>query len=192
MGCTESVPSRRGAAARRRRGLRQRVASRLRTTRPDGAVLPGSALRSRVGGVRRARHQSGRLDRCDELPGTHTVLAASGSLAPLRASDLKENAGSIKHRFGLGQDAKMLRLLLKYLPVVQVVADGLRVMPPRPKRQFRRLATCPARNRAATAGCRPRHGVLTLGHAPAKFTSRQRPAVGEGTSFRVSTCDQRG
>ncbi|WP_370949634.1 HD domain-containing protein [Amycolatopsis sp. cg5] len=76
-------------------------------------------------------------------PGTHggkvsityaehiTVLAESGSHALLiKASDLKDNAGSIKHQLGHGQDEKMLRLLGKYLPVVAIVADGLSAVPP--------------------------------------------------------------
>lgn len=61
---------------------------------------------------------------------TVAALADSGSLALLiKASDLKDNAGSIKYQLGHGQDEKMLRLLRKYLPVVKVVAGGLFAMP---------------------------------------------------------------
>lgn len=43
----------------------------------------------------------------------------------IKASDLKDNAGSIKHQLGHGKDEKMLRLLRKYLPVIPMVAEGL-------------------------------------------------------------------
>ena len=54
-------------------------------------------------------------------------LASTDSPALLiKASDLKDNAGSIRHQLGHGQDARMYQLLLKYLPAVEVVAKGLR------------------------------------------------------------------
>jgi (p)ppGpp synthase/HD superfamily hydrolase len=54
-------------------------------------------------------------------------LAGTDSPALLiKASDLKDNAGSIRHQLGHGQDARMYRMLLKYLPAVEVVARGLR------------------------------------------------------------------
>ncbi|MFI9629220.1 hypothetical protein [Streptomyces sp. NPDC052042] len=58
---------------------------------------------------------------------THvTELAWSGSAAVLiKASDLKDNAGSIRHQFGHGKDDRMLRMLGKYLPVVREVATAL-------------------------------------------------------------------
>lgn len=43
----------------------------------------------------------------------------------IKASDLKDNAGSIKHQLGHGKDAKMLRMLAKYLPVVALVVEGV-------------------------------------------------------------------
>ncbi|UJW28812.1 HD domain-containing protein [Saccharothrix sp. AJ9571] len=58
------------------------------------------------------------------------VLSASGSSAlVIKASDLKDNAGSIKHQLGHGHDQTMLRLLRKYLPVVTIVADSLLAAP---------------------------------------------------------------
>lgn len=54
------------------------------------------------------------------------ALVASGSEALLiKASDLKDNAGSIRHQMGHGKDAKMLKMLGKYLPIVSLVAHGL-------------------------------------------------------------------
>ncbi|WP_424862995.1 hypothetical protein [Streptomyces sp. MMS24-I29] len=54
-----------------------------------------------------------------------TELAWSGSAAVLiKASDLKDNAGSIRHQLGHEKDACMLRMLRKYLPVVQEVATA--------------------------------------------------------------------
>lgn len=58
------------------------------------------------------------------------VLAASGSIALLiKASDLKDNAGSIRHQLGHGNDQRMMRMLRKYLPVVTVVSAGLCALP---------------------------------------------------------------
>jgi (p)ppGpp synthase/HD superfamily hydrolase len=55
------------------------------------------------------------------------VLASSGSRALLiKASDLKDNAGSIRHQLGHGQDSRMYRMLFKYMPAVEIVAKGLR------------------------------------------------------------------
>lgn len=55
-----------------------------------------------------------------------TALAASGNMALLiKASDLKDNAGSIKYQLGHGKDERMLRLVTKYSPVVGIVAAGL-------------------------------------------------------------------
>lgn len=57
------------------------------------------------------------------------ALASSGSKALLiKASDLKDNAGSIKYQLGHGKDGRMLRMIAKYLPVVPVVADGLAIV----------------------------------------------------------------
>lgn len=54
------------------------------------------------------------------------ALAWSGTSAVLiKASDLKDNAGSIRHQLGYGQDARMLRLLRKYLPCVREVSRSL-------------------------------------------------------------------
>ncbi|WP_181273575.1 HD domain-containing protein [Brevibacterium oceani] len=54
------------------------------------------------------------------------ALASSGSEALLiKASDLKDNAGSIRHQLGHGMDEKLLRMLKKYLPAVSVVADEI-------------------------------------------------------------------
>lgn len=53
-------------------------------------------------------------------------LAALASPALLiKASDLKDNAGSISHQLGHGKDDKLLRMLSKYLPVTNLVAVGL-------------------------------------------------------------------
>ena len=58
-----------------------------------------------------------------------TALASTDTPALLiKASDLKDNAGSIKHQLGRGQDEKMLRMLRKYRPAVQAVLSGLRDM----------------------------------------------------------------
>ncbi|GAA3138284.1 hypothetical protein GCM10010530_68100 [Kribbella aluminosa] len=46
----------------------------------------------------------------------------------IKASDLKDNAGSIPYQLGYGQDERMLRLLRKYLPCVREVARGLSAM----------------------------------------------------------------
>lgn len=55
------------------------------------------------------------------------LLASSGSRALLiKASDLKDNAGSIRHQLGHGQDSRMYRMLFKYMPAVEIVAKGLR------------------------------------------------------------------
>jgi hypothetical protein len=63
--------------------------------------------------------------------GEHiALLASSGSRALLiKASDLKDNAGSIRHQLGHGQDSRMYRMLFKYLPAVEIVAKGLRRSP---------------------------------------------------------------
>lgn len=56
-----------------------------------------------------------------------TRLANSGSRALLiKASDLKDNAGSIRHQLGHGQDSRMYRMLFKYMPAVEIVGAGLR------------------------------------------------------------------
>ncbi|MFC7849367.1 HD domain-containing protein [Arthrobacter sp. NPDC057388] len=56
-----------------------------------------------------------------------TRLANSGSRAMLiKASDLKDNAGSIRHQLGHGQDSRMYRMLFKYMPAVEIVGAGLR------------------------------------------------------------------
>ena len=58
-----------------------------------------------------------------------TALAWSRTPAVLiKASDLKDNAGSIRHQLGYGQDARMLRLLRKYLPCVREVSRSLSAM----------------------------------------------------------------
>lgn len=44
----------------------------------------------------------------------------------LKASDLKDNAGSLKHQTGRGDDARMIRRARKYLPVLPYVIHGLR------------------------------------------------------------------
>ncbi|KIA73481.1 hypothetical protein ANMWB30_24080 [Arthrobacter sp. MWB30] len=54
------------------------------------------------------------------------TLASSGSVALyLKASDLKDNAGSIRHQLGHGKDERMLRMVAKYRPAVAVVLDAL-------------------------------------------------------------------
>jgi (p)ppGpp synthase/HD superfamily hydrolase len=58
-----------------------------------------------------------------------TALAWSRTPAVLiKASDLKDNAGSISYQLGYGEDERMLRLLRKYLPCVLEVAQGLSAM----------------------------------------------------------------
>ncbi|WP_026819991.1 HD domain-containing protein [Arthrobacter castelli] len=53
-------------------------------------------------------------------------LADSQSPALLiKASDLKDNAGSIRHQLGHGKDSRMLCRLRKYLPVVDIVSTEL-------------------------------------------------------------------
>lgn len=44
----------------------------------------------------------------------------------IKASDLKDNAGSIRHQLGHADEPKMIRRARKYLPVVEVVSDALR------------------------------------------------------------------
>lgn len=59
------------------------------------------------------------------------LLAGLASPALLiKASDLKDNAGSIAHQLGYNEklDARMLRLTGKYLPVTPVVITGLEQM----------------------------------------------------------------
>jgi (p)ppGpp synthase/HD superfamily hydrolase len=57
------------------------------------------------------------------------ALAWSGTPAVLiKASDLKDNAGSIRHQLGNGQDGRMLRLLRKYLPCVREISRSLSAM----------------------------------------------------------------
>lgn len=56
-------------------------------------------------------------------------LASSGSIALLiKASDLKDNAGSIRYQLGHGKDARLLRMLRKYHPATAVVQVGLGVL----------------------------------------------------------------
>lgn len=53
-------------------------------------------------------------------------LAGRGCPALLiKASDLKDNAGSIKHQLGHGHDQRLLHLLHKYGPVLRTVVKGL-------------------------------------------------------------------
>ena len=53
-------------------------------------------------------------------------LAGSSSIALLiKASDLKDNAGSIQHQLGHGKDRCLLKMLRKYLPSVAVIRHGL-------------------------------------------------------------------
>lgn len=53
-------------------------------------------------------------------------LAESGSIGLLiKASDLKDNAGSIRHQLGYDEDDRMLHRAHKYLPAIQDVIDGL-------------------------------------------------------------------
>lgn len=55
-------------------------------------------------------------------------LARSGSVALLiKASDLKDNAGSIRHQLGHGQDKKLLRLIGKYYSVTKLFSVEMRV-----------------------------------------------------------------
>lgn len=57
------------------------------------------------------------------------ILAALGSPALLiKASDLKDNAGSIPHQLGHGKDDKLHRMIAKYLPVLGPVLHGLQAM----------------------------------------------------------------
>lgn len=56
------------------------------------------------------------------------VRALAGSDSPamlIKASDLKDNAGSIRYQLGHGKDQKMLSKLRKYLPAVQIMHQGL-------------------------------------------------------------------
>ncbi|WP_185447054.1 HD domain-containing protein [Kribbella qitaiheensis] len=58
-----------------------------------------------------------------------TALAWSRTPAVLiKASDLKDNAGSIPYQLGYGEDERMLRLLRKYLPCVREIAGALSAM----------------------------------------------------------------
>lgn len=43
----------------------------------------------------------------------------------IKASDLKDNAGSLRHQLGFGDDDRMRRRGHKYLPVLPYVIDGL-------------------------------------------------------------------
>lgn len=43
----------------------------------------------------------------------------------IKASDLKDNAGSIPYQLGHGRDEKLLRMVGKYTPAVDAVAEGL-------------------------------------------------------------------
>lgn len=53
-------------------------------------------------------------------------LAATRSAALLiKASDLKDNAGSIQHQLGHGKDQKMLGMVTKYAPILVVVRTGV-------------------------------------------------------------------
>lgn len=55
-----------------------------------------------------------------------SILARSGSEALLiKASDLKDNAGSIKHQMGHGNDVKMLARVRKYLRSIPEIIIGL-------------------------------------------------------------------
>lgn len=59
------------------------------------------------------------------------LLSALASPALLiKASDLKDNAGSITHQLGHSDklDARMLRLTAKYLPVIPAVTEGLEML----------------------------------------------------------------
>ncbi|MDP9903222.1 HD domain-containing protein [Arthrobacter bambusae] len=66
-----------------------------------------------------AKNKAGYLSHLQEL-------AASGTAALLiKASDLKDNAGSIRHQIGHGQDARIFRMAAKYQPALQLVISGL-------------------------------------------------------------------
>jgi hypothetical protein len=55
-----------------------------------------------------------------------TMLARSGKPSRrIKASDLKDNPGSIKHQLGHGKDPRLLRMLDKYRPVVALFRDEL-------------------------------------------------------------------
>lgn len=57
------------------------------------------------------------------------ALAESGSVALIiKASDLKDNAGSIAHQLGHGKDEKFLRMIAKYFPNVARVEAGLAII----------------------------------------------------------------
>ncbi|MFF1880222.1 hypothetical protein ACFVVC_01970 [Pseudarthrobacter sp. NPDC058196] len=79
------------------------------------------------------------------------LLAGSSSRALLiKASDLKDNAGSIRHQLGHGQDSRMYRMLFKYMPAVEIVGAGLR-----------RSLCCPATQQCTVAAIA---AMDTLGH----------------------------
>lgn len=44
----------------------------------------------------------------------------------IKTSDLKDNAGSIRHQMGYGNDERMLRRARKYLPAIEDVVAGLK------------------------------------------------------------------
>lgn len=56
-------------------------------------------------------------------------LASEGSTGALliKASDLKDNAGSIKHQLGHGKDARLFRLAAKYYQPVKMISAELAV-----------------------------------------------------------------
>jgi len=43
----------------------------------------------------------------------------------IKASDLKDNAGSIPHQLGHGKDEKLLKMLAKYLPTLYTMTEAL-------------------------------------------------------------------
>lgn len=60
-----------------------------------------------------------------------TKLARAGRPSRrVKASDLKDNAGSIRHQLGHGNDPRMLRMLDKYRPAVRVMWEELRYLEP--------------------------------------------------------------
>ena len=66
--------------------------------------------------------------RANYLAHIETLVEQMGLSLLIKASDLKDNAGSIKYQLGHGKDARMLRMLTKYLPAARHVADGMFVM----------------------------------------------------------------
>lgn len=94
----------------------------------EGAWVCLERLYSRrvAGLVLEVTHSVGCINPDGYLEHIEQMIGSSSDALLIKASDLKDNAGSIRHQLGHGKDQKLLRLLKKYLPAVERVSVALR------------------------------------------------------------------